>query len=1026
MYSQYLQDQIETLGVVAEVPADSISLLNDAMACYLGILGRAIDAQCDPQGDLLTISVRMLLLDDAVMKMDQSDLTDRIHYLIGMVFEQTGELIARIKFRTGESSDLVPPMNNDHWYRLVLSLLHYLAGGHRVHALSVMRQLDHFDTRLQPSEISNDYHDATRIVHQLFSGQTEDVGLQSDSRWSQLVQQSRPPQNSQEKRIQRLSRRIVERRQNMLSELGQGNEHGWLGNHAVTNEPSAVAFWSSYLRRLQQRGITTFTPDQRGAGFHTWLGSDHNMVVALPTGAGKTIVGELLTALTLTQGRHVVWLVPLRSLVRQIRRELITAFSGTGVSVTDLPTTEDFVPLFASDALGTRSISICTPEKLSALLRANPSAVADVGLVVFDEAQLLVQRDARATTAETVLRQISRAAPSCRFVLMTAFTNEVEVMRTFLDRLVQNSGSCLEMVSEARPTRRIYGILTDEPNRQDSTSSPALLLYPAGLQSEIGTTHRPFRITLADVRSRARQMAPLTLCEHLVKRTTSAGLRTVLFVNRKDSTETRASDLAAHAPIKRSENELTLFERARLRLELGRASILEDTVPGGIAPYNAGLSALEQHLIEKLVKSGRIRTVVATTGLAQGVNLPFDISIVSFLARNSPHNNRREPLQPAEIQNMLGRAGRAGYVSDGICLIAVSSNRNNSVEILDQQRRNFFSVQSPSSENIGFLRLLRSAMAVGIDQPDWLFELTEPNFSEFQAVVSFTMQAIENETDFTSAILSRFSDFPSLQSITSQELLNATRAFSELANNVIGVCGGDRILLEAVRQTGMPIEILQYFLLQLRTSFDPHQLNHDEKLIWTDTMVEHAVASVATRAWYRNLMDGDRLNLGAIMSVVRSWRSGQTIAEIEAQWRENGVGYQERTQHIELGSFLAHDLSIWAQFWGAISVCHELLSEADGTAVDDTISSLQVFVREGVSSIQELGWLQAFDHLDRVLAHRLAANSVVPPNYQAIQSFVSQQLAMWSREPIFLPSALSEEERLALQAVITDLYGANN
>jgi hypothetical protein len=83
-------------------------------------------------------------------------------------------------------------------------------------------------------------------------------------------------------------------------------------------------------------------------------------------------------------------------------------------------------------------------------------------------------------------------------------------------------------------------------------------------------------------------------------------------------------------------------------------------------------------------------------------------------------------------------------------------------------------------------------------------------------------------------------------------------------------------------------------------------------------------------------------------------------------------------------------------------------------------------VREGVSSIQELGWLQAFDHLDRVLAHRLAANSVVPPNYQAIQSFVSQQLAMWSREPIFLPSALSEEERLALQAVITDLYGANN
>ncbi len=992
------------------------------MACFLEIMGRTIDAECDPHGDLLTISIRMLLLDDAVAKLDQGDVTDRIHYLIGMVFEQTGELIARIKFRNSEGGTSIPPLENDHWYRLVLSLLHYLAGGHRVHALSVRRQLEQFSMRLAPNEYAREYQDATQVFLRLFSGQTRDANSQLDNHWHQLVQQDRQPQNSQEKRIQRLSLRIVERRRNMLRELGQHDEGNWLATHAEINESSAILFWSLYLRRLQQRGITTFTAEQRGGGFSTWLGTEQNLVVALPTGSGKTIIGELLTALALTRGKHVVWLVPLRSLVRQTRWELVNAFSGMGVSVTELPTTEDFIPLFADDALGYRSISVCTPEKMGGLLRSNPDAAASVGLVVFDEAQLLVQRDARASTAESVLRQIFRIAPSCRFALMTAFMNELNVLQLFLDRLAPSSESCLTMVSDARPTRRIYGILTDERNLQDGTSSPTMLLYPAGLQTEAGTTSRPFRIMLTDIRSRARQMTPLDLCNHLARKTTLTSLRSVLFVSRKDSTEVHARRLTTRISTRRSEDALTIYERARLQLELGRPSVLDETVSAGIAPYNAGLSTLEQHMVERLVKSGRVRTVVATTGLAQGVNLPFDISIVSFLSRNNPKTNRSEPLGAAEIQNMLGRAGRAGYVSDGMCLIAIPSSGRESVDVLDSQRRQFFSTQPPSSGDIGFLRLLRSVMTVGIDQPSWLLELAEPSFSETEAVISFTLQSIEDETEFTSAILSRFSDFPSLQAISTQELLDAANAFGVLANNIVAVCDGDRILLEALKRTGMPVEVLRHFLARLRTGNSPRGFNHDGKLVWADTLVEEALVSVSTRAWYVEMMDRQRLNPRAIMSAVQRWRSGQTIAEIETSWRESSVGYQERTLHIELGKFLKHSLSIWAQFWGALSVCHELLSAEEGLPADETIRLLQAFVREGVSSMQELVWLRSFDYLDRVLAHRLASLHVIPPNYQAIRQFIAHEQELWRQSPEYFPRELNDNERLALSAAISDLF----
>lgn len=137
MYSRTLQEYIQQIGDYVQVDPGSIALLEKTLACFVSALGRALGATTEPQGDLLDISVRLLLLSDALARLQPNETLDGAHYLIGLGFEQTGELITRLRMR--ETASLPAPLENDCWYGLLLAFLHYLAGGHRVQALSVLR-----------------------------------------------------------------------------------------------------------------------------------------------------------------------------------------------------------------------------------------------------------------------------------------------------------------------------------------------------------------------------------------------------------------------------------------------------------------------------------------------------------------------------------------------------------------------------------------------------------------------------------------------------------------------------------------------------------------------------------------------------------------------------------------------------------------------------------------------------------------------------------------------------------------------
>ncbi|MCH8829168.1 MAG: DEAD/DEAH box helicase, partial [Planctomycetes bacterium] len=107
-----------------------------------------------------------------------------------------------------------------------------------------------------------------------------------------------------------------------------------------------------------------------------------DLVVALPTSAGKTRVAEICTLMTLSAAKRVLLVTPLRALSAQTERTFRRTFGPLGFSVSSLYGASGMNP-GDEDALRTRDIVIATPEKLDFALRSDPGLINDVGLIVF-------------------------------------------------------------------------------------------------------------------------------------------------------------------------------------------------------------------------------------------------------------------------------------------------------------------------------------------------------------------------------------------------------------------------------------------------------------------------------------------------------------------------------------------------------------------------------------------------------------------------------------------------------------------
>ncbi len=157
----------------------------------------------------------------------------------------------------------------------------------------------------------------------------------------------------------------------------------------------------------------------------------------------------------------------------------------------------------------------------------------------------------------------------------------------------------------------------------------------------------------------------------IVARALAEGLGPLLiFAPRRQAAEALAAEIARQLPCP-DWLVLTTAQKQIVGDHLARM------VKCRVSYHHSGLSyAARAGIVEPLAKAGQLRVVVATMGLAAGIN--FSLRSVALAGDSYRRDESEQPLRPDEILQMFGRAGRRGIDETGFVLIT-----DNEIRLLD-------------------------------------------------------------------------------------------------------------------------------------------------------------------------------------------------------------------------------------------------------------------------------------------------------------------------------------------------------
>ncbi|MGU1251476.1 DEAD/DEAH box helicase [Pseudomonas aeruginosa] len=409
---------------------------------------------------------------------------------------------------------------------------------------------------------------------------------------------------------------------------------------------------SLYARKTSE---VELWPSQREAAQRSTDVRD-DLVVALPTSAGKTRIAEIATLMTLSSVRRVLIVTPLRALSAQTERSFRKTFAPLGFSVSSLYGASG-LSAGDEDALRTREIIIATPEKLDFALRSDPSLIDDVGLIVLDEGHMIGPSE-REIRYETLVQRLLRRADAAerRIVCLSAILPSGDELDD-LTAWIRSDEPGEPVRSDWRPTRQRFGALTwrgkDALLRLDLDDDGPFLDKFVVEKPALGRETKPY----------PRKNSHLVL--FAAWEFASQGKRTLIFSTQANWVESYGKQVVDLC--KRGYLDPLLDDEASIAraLEVGKEWLGEDhpavaSLKAGIAIHHGRLPSPFLRELEILLSEGVLKVIVASPTLSQGLNLNAAVLLVPALYRAG------EKIKGEEFANVAGRAGRAFVDVEGL------------------------------------------------------------------------------------------------------------------------------------------------------------------------------------------------------------------------------------------------------------------------------------------------------------------------------------------------------------------------
>jgi superfamily II DNA/RNA helicase len=421
-----------------------------------------------------------------------------------------------------------------------------------------------------------------------------------------------------------------------------------------------------FIASLQRRAKAEIDlwPSQTEAAARAVDQSD-DLVVSLPTSAGKTRIAELCILRCLAGGKRVVFVTPLRALSAQTETTLQRTFGPLGKTVSALYGNIG-VSGFDEDAIRERDIVVATPEKLDFALRNDPSLLDDVGLLVFDEGHMIGLNEREVRYEVQIQRLLRRAdAQSRRIVCLSAILPDGDQLDDFAAWLRRDHPGGI-IKNDWRPTRLRFGEVvwtspTARLNLRVGDERPWVQRFLTGVAPPnwIPPKRRRTRLFPDDQRE---------LCLATAWRLVDDGQTVLVFCPERRSVEPFAEvivDLHERGVLRSllEANPNVLSTAIALGEEwLGADSAILKCLRLGVALHHGALPTAYRKEVERLLRENVLKVTISSPTLAQGLNLSATAVIMYSLHRAG------ERIEISEFKNVIGRAGRAYVDVEGMVL----------------------------------------------------------------------------------------------------------------------------------------------------------------------------------------------------------------------------------------------------------------------------------------------------------------------------------------------------------------------
>lgn len=391
------------------------------------------------------------------------------------------------------------------------------------------------------------------------------------------------------------------------------------------------------------------------------FGNGRDLVVALPTSAGKTRIAELAILACLAQGRRTVYVTPLRALSAQTEQVLARTFGPLGARVSSLYGSMGISDV-DDDTLRSSEIVVATPEKLDFALRSDPSVLDDVGLVVLDEGHMIGASEREVRYEAQIQRLLRRSdASTRRIVCLSAVFPSGTDLEDFVAWITDDEPEGLHQETW-RPTLQRFGLVEwlGDRARLAITLGSDQPFIPRYFEAK-----RPIGKRKKQFPADQRELVIATAW-----RLVEEGQTVLVFCPQRNSVEPYAREIIK---LHRQGLITTVLPE---NVDLGGALVVGAEWFGadhpilkclelGIAIHHGALPGPFRREVEKLLHEGKLKVTVASPTLAQGLNLSASAVLFHGLKRG------RELLTSSDFSNVIGRAGRAFVDTEGLVLYPI-------------------------------------------------------------------------------------------------------------------------------------------------------------------------------------------------------------------------------------------------------------------------------------------------------------------------------------------------------------------